>query len=142
MKTRCNNPNYEAFERYGGRGIRVCERWNASFAAFLGDMGPKPDGLTIERVDNDGNYTPDNCEWATRIAQARNRRSTLYATVNGETLCAKDWIARLDISPNAFYTRARRIGCQAAVEHYQAKPKWAHSPSPNEKGIDPGSRSL
>lgn len=119
MKTRCENPSYERFDRYGGRGIKVCERWQ-SFANFLADMGERPDGLTIERRDNDGDYELSNCYWATRKAQARNRVSNVVATVDGVTLHAQDWAARLGVSRNAFYTRARRDGCEAAVEHYMA----------------------
>jgi hypothetical protein len=77
MKERCNNPNRDTYKYYGGRGIKVCERWN-DFQNFLEDMGPRPDGLTLERKNNNGNYEPSNCCWATRQKQTRNRRDVSH----------------------------------------------------------------
>lgn len=74
MLQRCTNPNDPAYRHYGGRGITVCERWQ-SFENFLADMGERPEGLTLDRTDNEGNYEPGNCKWATRAQQSANRRS-------------------------------------------------------------------
>lgn len=73
MHERCTLPSHVAYSRYGGRGIRVCERW-ATFANFVSDMGERPDGMEIDRIDNDGNYEPGNCRWATRQKQMRHLR--------------------------------------------------------------------
>ena len=83
MRDRCSNPRAKSFPDYGGRGIRVCERWQNSYADFASDMGPRPDGWSIDRVDNDGDYTPDNCRWADRRTQQRNQRRAVYVEIEG-----------------------------------------------------------
>jgi hypothetical protein len=89
MLQRCQNPSNDCYKQYGGRGIRVCERWQ-SFELFLEDMGPKPNGgiHSIDRIDVNGNYEPSNCRWATAVEQINNRRNTKYVTLNGTRIPA------------------------------------------------------
>jgi hypothetical protein len=91
MLNRCSDPNHRMWKRYGGRGITVCERWN-SFKLFLEDMGPMPaPKFTIERINNDGNYEPGNCRWATRKEQGNNRYTNRLLTHDGKTLTIMQW---------------------------------------------------
>lgn len=98
MISRCENPRHRSFAAYGGRGIRVCSRWRASFSRFLEDVGRKPKGRTLGRVDNNGNYEKSNVRWETSREQQRNRRSNLRLTVNGRTATASDWADETGLS--------------------------------------------
>lgn len=109
MRDRCNNPNSAQYADYGGRGIRVCRRWD-NFAAFMADMGPRPVGTTIERNDNDRDYEPGNCRWATRLEQTLNRRSTIWVDVDGERLCLKHAAERVGVDPKTLKSRLAAEG--------------------------------
>jgi len=89
MRIRCRNINYAKWGDYGGRGIRVCERWE-NFENFLADMGSHPSGTSIERIDNDGDYEPGNCLWATQTVQSRNTRRNRRVTVCGKQMLIMD----------------------------------------------------
>ena len=97
MKARCSNPKLKVFKNYGGRGISVCKRWWNSFENFYSDMGECPDGLTLERTDNDKGYSPDNCEWADRKTQNRNSRNARMIKYQGKTQCLSAWGEELKI---------------------------------------------
>lgn len=107
MKQRCNYKGHAEYNRYGGRGIIVCDRWD-SFENFLADMGERPDGTSIDRIDSNGNYEPSNCKWSTAAEQQRNRRSNINATVGGITKCIKDWCDELGLNVDRVYGFIRR----------------------------------
>jgi hypothetical protein len=90
MKRRCNNPNDLAYRNYGGRGIIVCERW-LKFENFFKDIGEIPEGKELDRINNNGNYTPDNCKLSTRKEQTRNRRTNHLLKYDGKELCFAEW---------------------------------------------------
>lgn len=96
MRKRCFNKNNNRFNHYGGRGITICERWN-DFNNFIEDMGECPDGYSIERVDVNGNYAPENCKWIPMIEQSRNTTRVIYITINGETKILADWARHFSI---------------------------------------------
>ncbi len=109
IKNRCYNQNFKQYSDYGGRGIRVCQRWLDSYADFLADMGRKPSSLySIQRRDNDGDYTPSNCFWATDKEQRRNKRTTRLLTARGKTQSRIDWIEELGLSENTFDWRSKQ----------------------------------
>lgn len=109
MLDRCYNPNCKAYRRYGGRGISVCQRWRDSFANFLSDVGYRPIGLTLDRINNDGNYEPGNVEWRTRSEQSRNTHRRVEMTFNGVTLCMTEWAEIMGVRYLHLFTR-RSVG--------------------------------
>jgi hypothetical protein len=91
IKQRCHNPKAVGYKGYGGRGIKVCESWLHSFETFYADMGERPPGRTIERIDNEKGYSKENCRWATKRQQASNRRNTLLISYSGEKKTLTEW---------------------------------------------------
>lgn len=134
MLIRCGNPNNPAYKNYGGRGITVCDRWK-SFENFIFDMGEKPNGTTIDRIDNDRGYEPGNCRWATVYQQSRNRRSNIWITVDGRSMVAKDWARELGTSQQVITNRIAKgwdakSACSIKVlgpgQHMRAmREKWS-----------------
>lgn len=106
MISRCGNPKYKDYPNYGGRGIRVCERWK-DFASFYADMGEKPPGMSIDRIENDGHYEPGNCRWATPIEQSNNRRSNHRVTINGVTQTISQWARQYNLHRHTLYGRIK-----------------------------------
>lgn len=110
MKRRCYNKNASQYQDYGGRGIRVCDEWLAEFETFYNwamDNGYR-EGLTIDRIDVNGNYTPDNCRWVDRKTQQRNRRNNVNFTYAGETHCLIEWCERLGLRYNTVVNRIHK----------------------------------
>ena len=108
MIDRTENTNNKSWKNYGGRGIKVCERWRKSFENFLKDMGERPSKkYSIERIDNDKNYSPENCIWATRSIQANNKRSSINIVIDGFEKTLKQWCRIFGISYQTAHSRIR-----------------------------------
>ncbi len=107
--TRCKNPKSKAYQSYGGRGIGVCDQWANSFESFLEDMGARPSkNHSIDRRDNDGDYEPGNCRWATRAEQAANKRNTVRVQIGGELVRVPDLAERVGITRSAIHLRLKK----------------------------------
>lgn len=120
MKTRCHNPKYSLYHRYGGRGIKVCPEWEESFSSFRSwalSSGYE-DGLSLDRADNDGDYTPENCRWSTIVEQANNRRTNRIISYKGESDTLANW--------------ARKIGMSYAVLQARLNAGWSIERAFNE----------
>lgn len=107
MIERCERQADLQWANYGGRGIAVCERWRNDFPAFLADMGPRPAGTTLDRINPDGNYEPSNCRWATAKEQGRNRRNNVRYAFNGESLTLPEWEERTGIDKGVLFCRLK-----------------------------------
>ena len=131
MRRRCSSNETKSLGRlkmrkyYSERGISVCERWQLSFVAFLGDMGEAPDGLSLDRIDNDKGYYRDNCRWATRREQAWNTRATINICFMGQTKPAKVWMMEFGASPSSIWRRMRKgmTPLQALTQLYDSRKK-------------------
>lgn len=108
MRRRCYAKHRKEYENYGGRGIVVCDRWKDSFDNFLADMGPRPAGATLERRDNDGPYSPENCCWVPRREQERNKRSNAVHEFYGQRMAVVDAAEKFGIKAGKIYQRLKR----------------------------------
>jgi hypothetical protein len=123
MLTRCRNPKSSHFEHYGGRGIKVCERW-LSFEAFWADMGPSwQSGLSLDRMNNDGDYEPGNCRWTTQRQQVRNSRHARMVDAPFGRMCMADAARHIGISPGSLMRRLN-AGWPPAELFRTAQPWW------------------
>lgn len=124
MRQRCLNQRDRKYPYYGGRGITVCASWKR-FNAFLSDMGPRPSPAhTLDRKDNNGNYEPGNCRWATQIEQQNNRRDNFMITVNGETKTCARWAREVNIKPTLVRQRIVRDGLDPANALSKPRSRW------------------
>lgn len=151
MIRRCTKPRDQAYRHYGGRGIRVCDRW-LDIHNFLIDMGPPGSDQTIERIDNDGHYEPGNCRWATQAEQNDNKRTTVYLEFNGRTQTQRAWAEEFDLPVRAVSERIKRgwtveraltwphptryADAQAKAKEYNSR-NWAAN-GRRYKGLDRG----
>lgn len=109
MRERCNNPKQKNYAHYGGRGIKVDPLWS-DFERFIADMGERPKGYSLDRIDNDGDYGPGNCKWSSQQEQVLNSRRPRWITVNGVTKTVTDWAKDLGVSPCAITQRINTYG--------------------------------
>lgn len=132
MKQRCLPKNSVVRKYHAGRGIKICERWLGSFENFLADMGPRPEGKTLERKDNDGNYEPGNCIWATQAEQNNNTRANIFIDFDGQHRTIAQWAKITGIKYITLHARIRRykmpvdlamIPCSTRLNNSCAVPK-------------------
>lgn len=135
MRRRCSDPSRKSFPRYGGRGISVCDRWIRSFEAFLADMGERPEGTTLDRIDKDGNYEPGNCRWATPVEQSRNRSSNRYVDCDGNTVSLAEYCDRKGF--DYILIRDRVCGLGWTLERAVSEPVRPTSMTKQRAGLSP-----
>jgi hypothetical protein len=117
MQHRCYNTSQKSYKDYGAKGVVVCERWLGSngFENFVTDMGEKPEGYTIDRINVNGNYEPSNCRWASREEQANNKRTTRYLTLGDKTQTLAQWARELGCTPSAILLRLKKMSVEKAL---------------------------
>jgi hypothetical protein len=124
MWTRCTNPNRSTWKHYGGKGVTICKRWT-KFENFLADMGPRPTGTSLDRIDSNKNYTPANCRWADTKTQNRNSAQVVWVTINGAKKRLVEWCELKGVSINTVRHRVKYHGLtyvQALSTPVQSRP--------------------
>lgn len=139
MLSRCYSESNRKFHRYGGRGIGVCERWRDDFAAFLADMGSRPSPRhSLDRIDNDADYSPTNCRWATQRQQQNNRANNRMVVCNGRRMSFADAARELGVSVNTLYSRRRKgLSPQEAVDLGAQSYRRGREPLPRGGSLMP-----
>lgn len=132
MKQRCGNQNHPQFPLYGGRGIKVCKKW-MDFESFLSDMGERPDGLSLERIDNNRGYGPNNCKWASRSEQLSNRRITRKVKLNGRVVLVTEAAMQIGISARLI---AKRLDKGWSDELATSTSKWVRVASTKNQAAE------
>lgn len=110
MVSRCHDPKHVSFKYYGAKGISVCEEWRQSFHRFAADMGERPDGTSLDRIDSTASYSKSNCRWATIGQQNNNKSDTRHLTFNGRTMNLSAWAREIGTSPATLHHRIAKIG--------------------------------
>lgn len=126
MKSRCNNPNDRSYKHYGKRGIKVCERWMSSYVNFIDDLGERPEpkkDYSLERIDVNGDYCPENCKWVLKSEQSKNQRRTKLIKYNNKSLCLADWCRELNLSYSSMRNRINVLNMD--FEEALKYPKYA-----------------
>jgi hypothetical protein len=144
MKARCLNHNHIAFKSYGGRGIKICDRWLGSFLNFYEDMGLRPNGKSLDRKDNNGDYTPENCKWSTPTEQQNNTRRNKIIEFEGECLSKAQWAKKLQMPESTFRLWLDKHGIETAITRGLALHKPilcpGHVPEPLTDSLHDGYR--
>lgn len=122
MIARCTNPKHPSYKNYGARGVKICERW-MKFTNFYADMGDPPDGMSLDRIDNEGGYCPENCRWANTKVQAYNKRTTILLEIDGETKTLLEWSEHPECTVSPQLIRDRLIEKNWAPEDAVFLPK-------------------
>lgn len=123
IKQRCNNPKVKNFHRYGGRGIKICPQWENNFEQFVIDMGEIPKGYSIDRIDNNQGYFPENCRWVNKEDNCNNTSLNVHYEFNGEKLSETQWSRKLGISRNKMMWWTRKLGIQWVIENIESLKK-------------------